>query len=163
MYVADFFTSNTISVAHLNADIEHELGGVEGRLPGAIGSRCDGRGSDRDRVVFAGSIEGTEVLGSFKVYRRLWRAHLGFCRRVRYPPNLCRDCFVYCGERELKTEDEVMAVKVMMPDEFALDVKESDLPDLERGQMEIVKCQASEAHAQTAFLSRVDADLRIGN
>ena len=37
-----------------------------------------------------------------------------------------------------------------MPDKDVLETKESDLPDLERSQVETVRCQASEAHALIA-------------
>lgn len=102
---------------------------------------------DQDRVIFTGSIEGTEELGTSQVYRRLLQAHLRFCKRYRFATNLCRDHFIYCDKKELKGEDEVMVVKVVMPAEDIVQIKESDLPDLERGQMESTRCQASEAHA----------------
>lgn len=117
------------------------------KVPSAIDPRWDERGSDQDRVTFAGSIEGTEELDTFQVYRKLFHAHLRFCRRYRFPTNLCRDHFIYCDKKELKGEDEVMVVKAVMPAEDIVQVKESDLPDLERGQMESIRCQASEAHA----------------
>jgi hypothetical protein len=117
------------------------------KVQSAIDLRWDRRGSGQDRVIYAGSIEGTEELGTFQVCRKLWRAHLRFCRRYRFAPNLCRDYFVFCDTKELRAEDEVMVIKVVMPDKDLLNGQESDLPDLERDKVEIMKCQTSEAHA----------------
>lgn len=58
--------------------------------------------------------------------------------------------FIYCDTREIKGEDEVMMIEAVMPDKDVLETKESDLPDLERSQVETVRCQASEAHALIA-------------
>lgn len=70
----------------------------------------------------------------------------GMGQRHSFATNLCRECFVNCDTRELKAEDEVMVIKVVMPDQGVLEAKESDMPDLERGQVETIMCQPSEAH-----------------
>ena len=40
-----------------------------------------------------------------------------------------------------------MVIRMLMSAEDILQVKESDVPDLGRGQLESIRCQASEAHA----------------
>lgn len=97
----------------------------------AIDPRWDGRGFGKDRVTFAGSIEGTEELDTFQVYRKTFQAHLWFCKSYRFATNLCRDHFIYCDKKELKAEDEVAVIKTLMPGLEVLDGNESDLPDLE--------------------------------
>jgi hypothetical protein len=55
--------------------------------------------------------------------------------------------FIYCDTRELKEEDEVVVFKEVMPHKDVLHDNENNVPDHERGQMETMRCQASEAHA----------------
>jgi hypothetical protein len=117
------------------------------KVQSAIDPRWDRRGSGQDRVIYAGSIEGAEDLDATQVYRKLLRAQLRFCGRYRFAPNLCKDYFVYGGTREITETDEVMVIKVLMPANDIFQVEESDLSDLEQGQVEIMNCQASEAHA----------------
>ena len=47
----------------------------------------------------------------------------------------------------MEEEDGLMVIKAVMPDRDVLEVKESDLPDLKRSQVETIKSQASEAYA----------------
>ena len=98
-------------------------------------------------MIYAGLIEETEALETFQVYRNLWRAHLRFYERYLFGPNLCREHFIYCDAGEMNGEDEVMVMKVAMHDQDVLTVNGSDLPDLERGRVDTMRCQASEAHA----------------
>jgi hypothetical protein len=117
------------------------------KVQSAIDPRWDTRGSGQDRVVYAGSIEGADELDIFQICRKTFQAHLQFCERYRFATNLCKDYFIYCGVKELKSEDEVVEIKVQMSVEDILQVEESDLSDLERSHLEHIKCQASEAHA----------------
>lgn len=55
--------------------------------------------------------------------------------------------FIYCAKRELKAEDEFMVIKVLMPAGDASQIEGSDVPGLERAQVESIRCQVSEAHA----------------
>ncbi|GAB7335531.1 hypothetical protein MBLNU13_g07874t2 [Cladosporium sp. NU13] len=121
--------------------------GSDIKTQSAIDPRWDRRGSDQDRVIYAGSIEETEKLDTFQVCRKLFQAHLRFCKRWRFATNLCRDHSIHCDKKELKAEDKVAVIKVPMPGLEVLDGDESDLPDLERGQVEMIRCHASEAHA----------------
>jgi len=86
-------------------------------------SRWDKRGSDQDRAVYARSIEGTEDLDASRVHRKLFQAHVRFCGH-RFAIHLCRDLSIYCHPTEVKREDEVKVVKVVMTGKDILDVKE---------------------------------------